>query len=80
MSVLADLISERLKDKNWVVAFKTLIVSHNLMSLGHEVSSLSTTHTLVYTILYIFQFPKNMYMYASIGFSISIAVNGTGHF
>ncbi|XP_064404665.1 phosphatidylinositol-binding clathrin assembly protein-like isoform X2 [Halichondria panicea] len=36
MSVLADLISERLKDKNWVVAFKTLIVSHNLMSLGHE--------------------------------------------
>jgi len=38
MSMIGDLLSERLKDRNWVVVFKTLILSHNLMSLGHEVS------------------------------------------
>ena len=40
MSVLVDLVSDRLRNTNWVVVFKGLIVSHNLMSLGNEVRSL----------------------------------------
>ena len=39
MSVLVDLVSDRLRNTNWVVVFKGLIVSHNLMSLGNEVRS-----------------------------------------
>ncbi len=49
IAVLVDLVSERLKDKNWVVAFKTLIVSHNLMTLGHEVHTHTHTHTYTHT-------------------------------
>lgn len=34
--VLVDLVGDRLRNTNWVVVFKGLIVSHNLMSLGNE--------------------------------------------
>ena len=37
MPVLADLLADRLRINNWVVAFKALITSHNLMTLGNEV-------------------------------------------
>lgn len=39
ISTLVDLVADRLRNSNWVVVFKALIVSHNLMSLGNEVSS-----------------------------------------
>lgn len=38
MPVLADLLADRLRVNNWVVAFKALITSHNLMTLGNEVT------------------------------------------
>ena len=41
MPVMADLLADRLRINNWVVAFKALITSHNLMTLGNEVTSLS---------------------------------------
>ena len=38
MVSLADLLFERLKNTSWVVVFKDLITTHNLMTLGNEVS------------------------------------------
>jgi len=37
MPVLADLLADRFRVNNWIVAFKALITSHNLMTLGNEV-------------------------------------------
>jgi len=37
-TILADLIGDRLKHNSWVVVFKTLILSHNLMTIGNDVS------------------------------------------
>ena len=54
MPVLADLLADRLRINNWVVAFKALITSHNLMTLGNEVIvmaiAVDTAHT-VYIII-----------------------------
>lgn len=47
MPVLADLIADRLRVNNWVVAFKALITSHNLMTLGNEVITIATTVYIV---------------------------------
>ena len=38
MATLSDLMFERLKNTSWVVVFKNLIVAHNLMTLGNEVT------------------------------------------
>lgn len=43
-ATLVDLIAERLKHTSWVVVFKGLILSHNLMSLGNEVLLHYITH------------------------------------
>ena len=51
MSVLVDLVSDRLRNTNWVVVFKGLIVSHNLMSLGNEVRSFKKTESLLCVIM-----------------------------
>ena len=40
MVSLADLLFERLKNTSWVVVFKNLVTTHNLMTLGNEVSPL----------------------------------------
>ena len=37
LTTLADLINDRMRNSSWVVVFKALIVSHNLMTLGNEV-------------------------------------------
>ena len=42
MPVMADLLADRLRINNWVVAFKALITSHNLMTLGNEVIAIVT--------------------------------------
>lgn len=42
MPVMADLLADRLRINNWVVAFKALITSHNLMTLGNEVITMVT--------------------------------------
>jgi hypothetical protein len=36
MATLADYLVERLKNTSWVVVFKDLITTHNLMTLGNE--------------------------------------------
>ncbi|XP_065907439.1 phosphatidylinositol-binding clathrin assembly protein LAP-like [Dysidea avara] len=36
MPVMVDLLADRLRINNWVVAFKALVTSHNLMTLGNE--------------------------------------------
>lgn len=36
MATLADYIFERMKNTSWVVVFKNLIMTHNLMTLGNE--------------------------------------------
>jgi len=38
MATLSDLMFERLKNTSWVVVFKNMIVAHNLMTLGNEVT------------------------------------------
>lgn len=42
MPVMADLLADRLRINNWIVAFKALITSHNLMTLGNEVITIAT--------------------------------------
>ena len=42
MPVMADLLADRLRINNWVVAFKALITSHNLITLGNEVITMVT--------------------------------------
>ena len=37
MSLLVDMLGERLRNANWIVVFKSLITTHNLMTLGNEV-------------------------------------------
>lgn len=37
MPELADMMLERTRNGNWVVVFKALISTHNLMVLGNEV-------------------------------------------
>ena len=46
MSVLVDLVGDRLRNGSWVVVFKGLIVSHNLMSLGNEVGYICVFHNM----------------------------------
>lgn len=38
MVVLVDLLNDRLRHSSWVVVFKCLIVAHNLVTLGNEVT------------------------------------------
>jgi len=37
LPMLVDMLSDRFRNSNWVVVFKALIVTHNLMTLGNEV-------------------------------------------
>ena len=48
MSILVDLVGDRLRNTNWVVVFKGLIVSHNLMSLGNEVCFFKKLNPIIY--------------------------------
>lgn len=41
MPTLVEMLGERLTNSSWVVVMKALITSHNLMTLGNEVYSLS---------------------------------------
>jgi len=36
LPMLVDMLSDRFRNSNWVVVFKALIVTHNLMTLGNE--------------------------------------------
>lgn len=36
MSLLVDMLGERFRNANWIVVFKSLITTHNLMTLGNE--------------------------------------------
>jgi len=46
MPVLADLLADRLRVNNWIVAFKALITSHNLLTLGNEVCKIYSINLL----------------------------------
>ena len=44
MPDIVGMLSERLRNSNWVVVFKALITTHNLMVLGNEVGILHHTY------------------------------------
>ena len=44
--ILVDMVSARLHNTSWVIVFKALILTHNLMTLGNEVQAPTITHQL----------------------------------
>jgi len=53
LPMLVDMLSDRFRNSNWVVVFKALIVTHNLMTLGNEVPRWLLPllmHTTIYTL------------------------------
>ena len=54
MPVMADLLADRLRINNWVVAFKALITSHNLITLGNEVITIVTDMCIYVTLCLLF--------------------------